>query len=66
MLSAEACSARRPAIPAAPVALLAAAAYLLAAGRRWYGIGGSSRSRIWQGAMLAAVVLPLVFLHAPG
>ncbi|HET7820773.1 MAG TPA: DUF6077 domain-containing protein [Ornithinibacter sp.] len=51
-------------IPAAPVALLAAAAYLWTAGRTGYGMGGFFAVRIWQGkAMLAAVALPLVFLH---
>ena len=51
-------------IPAAPVALLAAAAYLWTAGRTGYGMGGFFAVRIWQGkAMLASVVLPLVFLH---
>jgi hypothetical protein len=50
-------------IPAAPIGLLAAAAYLWTAGRTGYGMGGFFAVRIWQGkAMLAAVVLPLVFL----
>ena len=46
------------------MALLAAAAYLWTTGRSGYGLGGFFAVRIWQGkAMLAAVVLPLVFLH---
>lgn len=51
-------------IPAAPVAMLASAAYLWTAGRTGYGLGGFFAVRIWQGkAMLVAVVLPLVFLY---